>query len=65
MDLHEGSHLHCTTSNGRVSMKEAVNWVCTWVQQNHEGISEFSLILQENRFPEAMNYDFDVPCIVQ
>ena len=35
------------------------------MQKDHEWLSEFSLILQENTLLEAWNYDIDVPCIVQ
>ena len=27
--------------------------------------SEFSLVMQENKIPEALNYDIDVSCVVQ
>ena len=43
-------------------MMEAINWVCTNVQENHEWGSEFSLALQENQMLGALKYDIDVPC---
>ena len=40
---------------------KAINLVCTSVQENHEWVSEFSLVLQESKILGALNYDIDVP----
>ena len=44
---------------------EAVNWVCTRVQVNQEWISQVSLLPKGNTMLEAMNFDINVPWIVQ
>ena len=45
---------------------EAINWVlCIYFQDDHDWISEYSLVMQENKILEALNYDIDVPCVVQ
>ena len=72
VDLHEGSHLQWTKSHGRFqepekkySIMEAVNWVCTRVQVHQEWISQVSLLPKGNTMLEAMNFDINVPWIVQ
>ena len=37
------------------SVMEALSWVCARTQHNHEWISEFSLVLQENRILAALH----------
>ena len=44
---------------------EAINRVCTSMQENHEWVSEFSMLLLEKRILSALNYDIDVQCMVQ
>ena len=43
---------------------EAINWVCASLQDNHDWISEFSLVLQDNKIMEALSYDIEVSCVV-
>ena len=35
------------------------------MQENHEWVAEFPLVMQENQILEALNCDMEVPCIVQ
>ena len=44
---------------------EATNWVCAYCQDNNVSIYEFSMVMQETYILEALNYDVDIPCIVQ
>ena len=54
--LFKGSHMQRPTLHGIIrnqkknSIVEAVNSVCASVQDNHDCISEFFLVLQENKF---------------
>ena len=44
---------------------EAIDWVCASVWDNHDWISEVSLVLQGIRILEAPDYGTQVPCRVQ
>ena len=44
---------------------EATSSACAYCQHNHYWITEFSLTVQETFILEAVNYDIDIPCIVQ
>ena len=35
---------------GRLAARLWINWACARVQENHEWISEFSSVVQENKF---------------
>ena len=47
------------------SIIEAVNLVCVDILEDHVRVSEFSLALQKTKVLEALNFEIDVPCIVQ
>ena len=49
----------------RNTVFKAIDWVNARLQDNHDSISEFSLVLQENQIRAALNCDTDVQCIVQ
>ena len=55
MDLH-------VISNGQTHMDVFRNQN---KQEHHEWISEFSLVVEENKNLEASHCDIEVPCIVQ
>ena len=40
---------------------EAINQVCAYFQNDHDWISQLSLVMQENK----NNSDIDVPCVGQ
>ena len=58
----EKAHV-CLQKIGKVL--DAGGHQCIRVQENPEWISEFSLVVQEHTILEALNYDTDVPCVVQ
>ena len=45
----------------RNTVFKAIDWVSARFQDNHDSISEFSLVLQENQIRAALNCDIDVP----
>ena len=49
-----------------LSIMESVSWVCEEATEGHEWVSELITIsLQENKILVALNYEIDVPCVVQ
>ena len=58
-------HMDVFRNPKRYSVMEAINGVCAQVQENHELISEFSLVMQESNMLEALNCGLEVLCIVQ
>ena len=59
------NHMDVFRHQKKYSIMEASNGVCARVQEPHDWISEFSLVLQENKILEAMNFDVDVPCALR
>ena len=58
------NHIEGFRNQKKNSIMEAITCFCARIQHNHEWISEFSLVFQKNKIL-ALNYDVDVPCIVQ
>ena len=54
-----------SSETGKYAVMEAIDWVCTRVQDNHGWMSEFSKIMRENKILEALNCVLDVRCTVQ
>ena len=68
MDVHKDSHLQRTELHGRIQEPDKVFDYGSHVQEcwiNHERVSEFSLVSQENKILGALQFDIDVPCLVQ
>ena len=47
------------------TIMESVSWVCKDSLRDHEWVTERNVILKENEILEALNYDLDVPCVIQ
>ena len=47
------------------SIMEATSWSCACFQEDYDRISDLSLVMQETKILEALNYDIDVPCVLQ
>ena len=58
-------HMETFRNNKQNSIMEATTWFCAYCQDNHDWISEFSLVMQETFILEALDYDIDIPCTVQ
>ena len=58
--------LRCATAAGswnlrdprRDAVVEAINWACTGAQDNHDWVSEFSLVLHEKDIRERLDMYF-------
>ena len=48
-----------------LSIMESVTWVCEDALEDHKWVSEFTISMQENEVLVAVNYEIDVPCVVQ
>ena len=48
-----------------ISIMESVDWVCDDVLEDHEWVSELTISMQENEVSVALNYEIEVPCVVQ
>ena len=47
------------------TIMESVSWVCEDALRDHEWVTELNVILKESEILEALNYDLDVPCVIQ
>ena len=47
----------------RDAVVEAINWACTGAQDNHDWVSEFSLVLHEKNILVRLDLYFEVLCI--
>ena len=66
MDLYQGGHLQWSKTHGNLEKEQnALDYgsdqlgVCTFSRQ------PFPSAMHENRIPQALTYDVDVPCVVQ
>ena len=48
-----------------LSIMESVSWVCDDVLENHESVSKLTGSMPENVVLVVLNYNIDVPCVVQ
>ena len=48
-----------------LSMMESVNWVCEEVLEEHEWVSMLTISSKEEEVLRELNYEIDVPCVVQ
>ena len=44
---------------------QTVNWVCEDALDDQEWVSELTISIEENEVFVALNYEIDVPCVVQ
>ena len=56
-------HMETFIIDKRNSIMEATSWVCASFQEDQAWISEFSLVVQEDKILKALNYDIDVSCV--
>ena len=47
------------------TIMESASWVCEDALRDNEWVTEHNVILKENENLEALNYDLDVPCVIQ
>ena len=47
------------------SIMEAVNWVCDDARDNHEWVRIFPWLCKKPKVLEALQYDIEIPCVVQ
>ena len=47
------------------SIMESVSWVCDESLEGHEWVSDLTISVQENVILVALNYETEVPCVVQ
>ena len=47
------------------SIMESVSWVCDESLEGHEWVSDLTISVQENEHLVALNYETEVPCVVQ
>ena len=52
-------------SRKRESIKAAINWICANVQDDHDWVSELSLVTHENEILGELDHDIEVSCIVR
>ena len=43
---------------------EAVSWVCATVQDDHDWVFQYSLVMHEHEILGELGYDLEVPCVV-
>ena len=48
-----------------VAIKESVSSVFEDALKNHEWVTELTIFMQESEKLVALNYEFEVPCVVQ
>ena len=67
----ENCDMQCSKAHGSSqrqatrTIKEAVMWVCANVHDDHDRVSEFSLVMHENDIFGQLNFDLDVSRIVR
>ena len=44
---------------------ESVNWACEEALEDHEWVSELTISTQENEVLAELDYEIDIPCVVQ